>query len=154
MKTHLVFALMTVALLALVISQKTLKTVTFSTVVDRFTREPYHEPKPPPDALKNLNYDQTRDIRYSAQGNQVVQRRDVTTGSISGPRLLDTLRDTISSAMYRIHPDRVQEEMQRIWKREMTFGSYRPKWLNCVVGDETFVGYEFDSQAAQSFAQT
>ena len=49
---------------------------------------------------------QTRDIRYSPQGNQVMQRRAVTTGSITGPELLDALRNTISSAMYRIHPDR------------------------------------------------
>ena len=26
--------------------------------------------------------------------------------------------------------------MHGIWKREMSFDSYRPKWLNCVVGDE------------------
>jgi cation transport protein ChaC len=27
--------------------------------------------------------------------------------------------------------------MNLIWKREMNFGSYRPRWLNCSVGDET-----------------
>lgn len=46
----------------------------------------------------------TRDIRYTARGNMVVERRNVLTGSTTGPALLDTLRDVISSAMYRIHP--------------------------------------------------
>jgi hypothetical protein len=47
----------------------------------------------------------THDIRYTAQGNKVTSRRAVTTGSMTGPQLLDTMRNTISSAMYRIHPD-------------------------------------------------
>lgn len=47
----------------------------------------------------------TRDIRYTKDGNQVVERHDVLTGSESGYELLETLRDTISSATYRIHPD-------------------------------------------------
>ena len=47
-------------------------------------------------------------------------------------------------------PDRVQEEMQRIWKREMTYGSYRPKWLNCVVGDETIRALVFTVNRACS----
>jgi hypothetical protein len=46
----------------------------------------------------------TRDIRYSL-GNKVASRRTVTTGSMTGPQLLDAMRNTISSAMYRIHPD-------------------------------------------------
>jgi hypothetical protein len=47
----------------------------------------------------------TRDIRYTVQGNKVASRRVVTTGSMTGPQLLDAMRNTISSAMYRIHPD-------------------------------------------------
>lgn len=47
----------------------------------------------------------TRDIRYTANGNQVVSRKDVLTDSSSGYALLDTVRDDISSASYRIHPD-------------------------------------------------
>ncbi len=46
----------------------------------------------------------TRDIRYSL-GNKVATRRSVTTGLMTGPQLLDAMRNTISSAMYRIHPD-------------------------------------------------
>jgi hypothetical protein len=47
----------------------------------------------------------THDIRYTVKGNKVTSRHSVTTGSITGPQLLDTVRNTISSAMYRIHPD-------------------------------------------------
>ena len=46
----------------------------------------------------------TRDIRYTPDGNRVVERKDVLSGSVSGFGLLETLRDTISSATYRIHP--------------------------------------------------
>ena len=46
----------------------------------------------------------SRDIRYSPRGNVVDDRRDVLSGSITGPELLASLRDTISSAMYRTHP--------------------------------------------------
>jgi hypothetical protein len=47
----------------------------------------------------------TRDMRYTAAGNEVAERRDVLSGSLSGYELLEELRDTISSAAYRIHPD-------------------------------------------------
>jgi hypothetical protein len=47
----------------------------------------------------------TRDIRYTPNGNEVTERKDVLTGSISGYELLDVVRDQISSASYRIHPD-------------------------------------------------
>ena len=46
----------------------------------------------------------TRDIRYSPRGNQVEARRDVLTGD-NALRLLNNLRDQISSATYRIHPE-------------------------------------------------
>lgn len=47
----------------------------------------------------------TSDIRYTASGNDIASRRDITTGSINGLDLLVNLRNTISSAMYRLHPD-------------------------------------------------
>jgi len=46
----------------------------------------------------------TRDIRYTARGNKVVDRRDILTGSTTGLDLLNAVRG-VSSAMYRIHPD-------------------------------------------------
>jgi hypothetical protein len=47
----------------------------------------------------------TRDIRYTANGNQVVARSDVLTDSMSGYALLEAVRDAVSSASYRIGPD-------------------------------------------------
>jgi glucans biosynthesis protein len=70
MKTHLVFAVMTVALLAFVISQRHHATLTFDHVIEyarRESLEPYQPPSPMPDALRDLNYDQVRDIRYNEQ---------------------------------------------------------------------------------------
>jgi hypothetical protein len=48
----------------------------------------------------------SKDARYSPDGNEVVEQTVVTTGSTTGPELLDTLRAHVSSAMYRIDPDR------------------------------------------------
>jgi hypothetical protein len=47
----------------------------------------------------------TTDIRYTARGNAIESRRDILTGSTDAMTLLSTLRDTISSATYRLHPD-------------------------------------------------
>ena len=76
----------------------------------------------------------------------------VNRGTPENPGLVLTLEcgGSCRGLIYRIHPDRVQEEMQRIWKREMTFGSYRPKWLNCVVGEETIKALAFTVNCACS----
>jgi len=60
-------------------------------------------------------------------------------GTPENPGLVLTLEcgGSCRGLVYRIAPDLVQEQMQLIWKREMTYGSYRPRWLNCVVGDQT-----------------
>jgi cation transport protein ChaC len=63
----------------------------------------------------------------------------INRGTPENPGLVLTLErgGSCRGLVYRIHPDKVEEEMQRMWRREMTYGSYRPKWLNCVVGEET-----------------
>jgi cation transport protein ChaC len=63
----------------------------------------------------------------------------INRGTPENPGLVLTLEcgGSCRGLIYRIHPGKVVEEMQRMWRREMTFGSYRPKWLNCVVGQET-----------------
>jgi len=63
----------------------------------------------------------------------------INRGTPENPVLVLTLEcgGSCRGIVYRIAPDKVQEQMQLIWKREMTYGSYRPKWLNCLVGDET-----------------
>ena len=63
----------------------------------------------------------------------------INRGTPENPGLVLTLDcgGSCRGLIYRIAADRVQEEMHGIWKREMSYGSYRPKWLNCLVGDET-----------------
>jgi glucans biosynthesis protein len=72
MKTHLVFAFMTIALLAFVISQSRTRTLQFDTVIAQ-ARELSEKPfKPSPrlaPTLRALNYDQTRDIRYKPEAS-------------------------------------------------------------------------------------
>lgn len=45
------------------------------------------------------------DIRYSREGNRVDARRDVPSGVLTGYQAIDRIRDAVSSATYRIHPD-------------------------------------------------
>jgi glutathione-specific gamma-glutamylcyclotransferase len=63
----------------------------------------------------------------------------INRGTPDNPGLVLTLEcgGSCRGLVYRITPDLVQEQMQLIWKREMMFGSYRPRWLNCVAGSET-----------------
>lgn len=68
MKTHLVFAVMTIALLAFVISQPKSRPFRLEYVIaqaDRLSREPYKaREEVKSEALRNLNYDQYREIRW------------------------------------------------------------------------------------------
>jgi len=45
------------------------------------------------------------DIRYSKAGNKPISRRDIPSGRQSGYQLIDQIRDAISTATYRVHPD-------------------------------------------------
>ena len=69
----------------------------------------------------------------------------INRGTPENPGLVLTLErgGSCRGLVYRIAADRVQEEMGRIWKREMTFASYCPKWLRCQVGDETISALAF-----------
>ena len=69
----------------------------------------------------------------------------INRGTPERPGLVLTLEcgGSCRGLVYRIPADLVQEQMNLIWKREMNYGSYRPKWLNCSVGDETFRALAF-----------
>ena len=62
----------------------------------------------------------------------------INRGTPENPGLVLTLErgGSCRGLVYRIAPDLVQEQMNLIWKREMNFDSYRPRWLNCAVGGE------------------
>ena len=69
-----------------------------------------------------------RDIRYSKNGNEVVERKDVLSGAMSGYELLDELRDQISSATYRMHPD-LDDPVPDLYSPAITSKSIRPGTL-------------------------
>lgn len=69
-----------------------------------------------------------RDIRYSKNGNEVVERRDVLSGTISGYELLEELRDQISSATYRMHPD-LDDPVPDLYSPKIDPKSIRPGTL-------------------------
>jgi hypothetical protein len=79
----------------------------------------------------------TNDIRYTVRGNEIASRRDILTGTTSGPALLTDLRNTISSAMYRLHPDMEATDLYplRIDRRAIRPGSvlYDPNGHLAVV---------------------
>lgn len=68
MKTHIVFAIMAGLLLALLISQTKKKHLTFENIIgqaEALSKEPYREVRDvPSELLKDLNYDQFREIRW------------------------------------------------------------------------------------------
>jgi hypothetical protein len=68
----------------------------------------------------------TRDVRYTARGNAVAERTTVAGGAVSGYAVFDTLRDTISSATYRIHPDLEEPLEQDFYSPAIQPGSIRP----------------------------
>ncbi|HWU25485.1 MAG TPA: hypothetical protein VN154_03705, partial [Rhizomicrobium sp.] len=47
----------------------------------------------------------TNDIRYTIDGNEVSARADVLSNAMAGYEMLNIVREGISSASYRIHPD-------------------------------------------------
>jgi len=79
----------------------------------------------------------TRDIRYSASGNAISSRRDVLTGSTSGPQLLVDLRNGISTATFRLHPEMEGTDLYpvRIDRKSLKPGSilYDPNGHVAVV---------------------
>lgn len=68
----------------------------------------------------------TRDIRYTARGNRVAERITVQTGQGSGYAIIDTLRDAISSATYRMDPELEDPLPQDLYSPAITPKSIRP----------------------------
>jgi formylglycine-generating enzyme required for sulfatase activity len=66
------------------------------------------------------------DIRYSANGNQITARTDVTTGSTSGYALLSALLAATSSATYRVHPALEQPREPDFYAAAISAKSIKP----------------------------
>lgn len=67
-----------------------------------------------------------RDIRYTFRGNAVAERVTVQSGVVSGYAVMDTLRDTISSATFRIHPALEVPEDSDLYSPVIDAKSIRP----------------------------
>jgi hypothetical protein len=67
----------------------------------------------------------TRDIRYTRNGNAVIARTDVLSYATSGYALLNDVRDMISSASYRIHPDIEEPEEPDLYSPTISAKSIR-----------------------------
>ncbi len=68
----------------------------------------------------------TRDIRYTARGNAVAERVTVAGGDASGYAVIETLRDAVSSATFRIHPELEAPLEQDFYSPAVAPGSIRP----------------------------
>ena len=65
------------------------------------------------------------DIRFSSKGNRIVGRRTITSGA--NPRaVFETLKDTVSSAMFRVGPGADENELSDFYPVKIQRGSVRP----------------------------
>ncbi len=68
----------------------------------------------------------TRDMRYTARGNAVAQRRTVQSGDTTGYAMINKLREDISSATFRIHPELETPLVPDLYSPALTPKSIRP----------------------------
>jgi hypothetical protein len=68
----------------------------------------------------------TRDMRYTARGNAVAERVTVAGGQQSGYAVIETLREAISSATFRIHPELEAPLPQDFYSPALTAKAIRP----------------------------
>ncbi|MDE2133542.1 MAG: hypothetical protein KGM97_02815 [Alphaproteobacteria bacterium] len=66
----------------------------------------------------------TNDLRYTRLGNSVAGRAEPAGGN--GYAILDTMRDAVSSASYRIDPDLEEPYEQDLYSPAIAVGSIRP----------------------------
>lgn len=69
----------------------------------------------------------------------------INRGTPESPGLVLTLESggSCRGLAYRLTRGTNRQELSRLWRREMSLGSYRPRWLECRSGDETFEALAF-----------
>ena len=67
-----------------------------------------------------------RDERYTFRGNAAIERTTVPGGVESGYAIWDTLRDSVSSATFRIHPDLEEPQESDMYSPAIDAKSIRP----------------------------
>jgi len=69
----------------------------------------------------------------------------INRGTPDSPGLVLTLErgGSCRGLAYRLARGKDRDELSRLWKREMTMGSYLPRWLECHAGAESFEALAF-----------
>jgi len=69
----------------------------------------------------------------------------INRGTPESPGLVLTLErgGSCRGLAYRLTRNRDREELSRLWRREMSMGSYRPRWLECRSADSAFQALAF-----------
>ena len=69
----------------------------------------------------------------------------INRGTPDKPGLVLTLErgGSCRGLAYRLTPATSRDQLIRLWTREMSMGSYIPRWLECKAGDETFEALAF-----------
>jgi hypothetical protein len=68
----------------------------------------------------------TRDMRYTLRGNAAYMRKTIVGGIYSGYDIMDELRENISSASFRIHPELEEPVAPDLYSPALTSKSIRP----------------------------
>jgi len=68
----------------------------------------------------------SRDIRYTARGNEITARRDLVEPDINASRVLRQVADTITSAHYRYPPDYKGEQLPHHYPVAITREAIKP----------------------------
>lgn len=69
----------------------------------------------------------------------------INRGTPERPGLVLTLErgGSCRGIAYRLTRAIAREQLARLWRREMSMGSYRPRWLACRCGSDVFEGLAF-----------
>jgi cation transport protein ChaC len=69
----------------------------------------------------------------------------INRGTPEQPGLVLTLErgGSCRGLAYRLTHDTARAQLSKLWRREMSLGSYRPRWLECRAGTDTFEALAF-----------
>lgn len=69
----------------------------------------------------------------------------INRGTPEQPGLVLTLErgGSCRGVAFRLRPESAREQLSQLWRREMTLGSYIPRWLECRAGMDTFEALGF-----------
>jgi cation transport protein ChaC len=69
----------------------------------------------------------------------------INRGTVDKPGLVLTLErgGSCRGLAYRLTPETSRDQLSRLWTREMSLGSYIPRWVECRSGGETFEALAF-----------